>query len=65
MQDIQAKMNQMKSDANKLGVQVIEYRKFLTSIGVKPPEKANISYDSMVYTKKEDRDEMKKENADK
>lgn len=63
MDDIRAKMDQMKFEANKLGVQVIDYRKFLTSIGTKLPEKVNpVSYDTMTYTKKEDRETMEKEN---
>lgn len=66
MEDIRSKMDQMKSDARKLGVQVIDYRKFLTSIGVKLPEKASpVTYDSMGYTKKEDRETIEKENENR
>ena len=56
-QDILLKMSQLKGEAAKLGVQIIDYRKFMISIGLRPPERPKVvDYGSIQYQKKEDRE---------
>lgn len=54
-QEIQAQMGRMQEEARKLGVQVIDYRKFLAMIGYKVPERpAPAEYGSSAYLRRGD-----------